>query len=131
MVAEPLRPASADDLEARRLSDKRRIAAQFPEEDEDFLETILETPWRDTLEEDVRAAYDSHLKWAAAERKNGFHTFPSDDLFWMNVELLLPDYEQFLSRAARGTAAGRAFMQRASQIYPAAVNVIGRMDYQQ
>ncbi len=131
MVAEPLRPAGADDLDARRLSDKRRISAQFPDEDEDFLETILETPWRDTLEEDVRAAYDSHMKWAAAERMNGFHTFPSDDLFWMNVELLLPDYEQFLSSAARGTATGRSFMQRASQAYPAALNVIGRMDPRQ
>ena len=131
MVAEPPRPLSVAEIKARQMSEKRRIAAQYPDEDEDFAETILETPWRDTLEADVRAAHEAHMEWAAAERANGYSTFPSDNLFWMNVELLLPDYEQFLSIEARATPEGEAFMQRAADLYPPAVPVILRMDKRQ
>ena len=131
MVAESPRPLSVAEIEARQLSEKRRIAAQYPDEDDDFAETILETPWRDSLEADVRAAYDAHMEWAAAERAKGYYTFPSDNLFWMNVELLLPDYEQFLSKAKRESPEGRAFLERAERIYPPAIGVIGRMDLKQ
>ena len=126
MVAEP--HSSQAELETWQRAEKLRIAAQYPAEDEDFAETILETPWRDTLEADVRATFERHISWAAAERANGYYTFPSDDLFWLNVELLLPDYERFLSKATRETPAGRAFMERAERIYPAAIGVISLID---
>lgn len=113
------------------MSDKRRIASAYPEEGEDFFEAILATPWRETLEADVCFAYNAHMKWAAEERANGFSTFPSDDLFWLNVEHLLPGFEQFLSRAARDTPTGHAFMERVEQIYPAAVSVLSLLDIQQ
>lgn len=129
MVAEP--HSSQTEFEAWQRAEKLRIAAQYPDEDEDFAETILETPWRETLEADVRAAFERHMSWAVAERANGYYTFPSDDLFWLNVELLLPDYEQFLSKAKRETPEGQVFMERAERIYPPAVEVIDRMDRKQ
>ena len=129
MVAEP--HSSQTEFEAWQRAEKLRIAAQYPDEDEDFAETILETPWRETLEADVRIAFERHMFWAAVERANGYYTFPSDDLFWLNVELLLPDYEQFLSKAKRETPEGRRFLQRAERVYPPAVGVIDRMDRKQ
>lgn len=126
MVAEP--HSSQADLEAWQRAEKLRIAAQYPGEDEDFAETILETPWRETLEADVRKAFEQHMSWAAAERANGYYTFPSDDLFWLNVELLLPDYEPFLSKAKRESPEGQAFMERARQVYAPSLDVICRMD---
>lgn len=126
MVAEP--QSSQSEIEAWQHAEKLRIAAQYPDEDEDFAETILETPWRDTLEADVHRAFERHMSWAAAERAKGYYTFPSDELFWMNVELLLPDYEQFLSKARRESTEGRAFIERAERIYPPAMGVINRID---
>lgn len=126
MVAEP--HSSQAELEAWQRAEKLRIAAQYPGEDEDFAETILDTPWRDTLEADVRAAFERHMSWAADERANGFFTFPSDELFWLNVELLLPDYEQFLSKTRRESPEGRSFMERAEKIYPPATGVITLID---
>jgi hypothetical protein len=129
MVAEP--HSTRSELEAWQHAEKLRIAAQYPGEDEDLTEAILETPWRDTLEDDVRKAFEQHMSWAAAERANGYYTFPSDDLFWLNVELLLPDYEQFLSKAKRESPEGRAFMERARRVYPPSLEVICRMDVKQ
>lgn len=126
MVTEPRFNHSTES--AWQLAEKQRIAAAYSEEDEDFAEAILETPWRDSLEGDIRSTYLNHLKWAASERALGFHTFPSDDLFWFNLELLLPDFEQFLSRASRETAEGRAFMERASRVYPPSIGVISLID---
>jgi len=126
MVAEP--HSSQSELEAWQRAEKLRIAAQYPDEDEDFAETILETPWRDTLEADVRTAFERHMSWASAERAKGYYTFPSDELFWMNVELLLPDYEPFLSKSKRESPEGQAFMERAQRVYPPALDVICRMD---
>ena len=126
MVAEP--HSSAAEIEAWQRAEKQRIAAQYPDEDEDFAETILATPWRDSLEADVRAAYEAHMTWAVAERANGFYTFPSDDLFWMNVALLLPDYEPYLNKAKRETPAGREFMKRVKRIYPDAADTFERSD---
>lgn len=126
MVAEP--HSSQADLEAWQRAEKLRIAAQYPGEDEDFAETILETPWRDTLEADVRTAFEQHMSWATAERASGYYTFPSDDLFWLNVELLLPDYESFLSKANRDSPEGQAFMERAERTYPPAIGVINLID---
>lgn len=129
MVTEQ-RPTQTD-AEAWQRAEKLRIAAQYPGEDEDLTEVILETPWRTTLEQDVRAAVERHMTWAAAERAKGYFTFPSDDVFWMNVELLLPDYEQFLSKAARETPGGQAFIKRAERTYPPALGVICYMDVEQ
>ena len=129
MVAEP--HSTQSELEAWQHAEKLRIAAQYPGEDEDLTEAILETPWRDTLETDVRKAFEQHMSWAAAERANGYYTFPSDDLFWLNVELLLPDYERFLSKARRDSPEGRAFMERAQRVYPPSLEVICRMDVKQ
>lgn len=126
MVAEPQRTQA--EIEAWQRAEKQRIAAQYPDEDDDFAETILETPWRDTLEADVRAAFERHMSWAVAERRNGYCTFPSDDLFWLNVELLLPDYERFLSKAKRESPEGQAFLERAERIYPPAIGVINLID---
>ena len=126
MVAES--HSSQAEVEAWQRAEKVRIAAQYSGEDEDFGETILETPWRDSLEADVRKAFEQHMSWAAAQRANGYYTFPSDDLFWQNVELLLPDYERFLSKARRETAEGRDFLERAQRVYPPAIEVIGHMD---
>ena len=126
MVTEP--HSSQTEFEAWQRAEKLRIASQYPGEDEDFAEAILETPWRETLEADVRTAFERHMSWAAAERANGYYTFPSDDLFWLNVELLLPDYERFLSKAKRETPEGRRFLQRAERIYPAAIGVINLID---
>ena len=129
MVAEP--HSTQSELEAWQHAEKLRIAAQYPGEDEDLTEAILETPWRETLEDDVRKAFEQHMSWAATERANGHYTFPSDDLFWMNVELLLPDHEQFLSKARRESPEGQAFIERAQHVYPPALEVICRMDVKQ
>ena len=132
MVTEPQSGrASQADAEAWQRLEKLRIAAKYPYEDNEFAETILDTPWRDTLEADVQRAYEEHMSWAAAVRAEGNFTFPSDELFWMNVELLLPDYAQFLSKAKRETSEGRAFIERAEEIYPTALGVIERMDIKQ
>ncbi len=124
MVAEPHHTQA----EAWQRAEKLRIAAQYPGEDEDFAETILATPWRDTLETDVRRVYKAHMEWAAPVRAQGEFTLPSLDLFWENVALLLPDYELYLSKVQRETPAGREFMKRVKRIYPDAADTFKYAD---